>query len=184
MPAEDVRQRAIDAAVELFHREGFGAVGIDRLTTSIGMSKRTLYKYFSSKDDLLLAVLDNCDDMAVGNLPDEDDDSTPRQRILDVFDRQVQYCSNPDFSGCFFGNIATEFRDPGHPAVRIAADHKAQLTRFLTRQAALAGVAAPAELAEQLTVLHIGAADYALMNGHYPESTKNAVAALLTASGI
>lgn len=184
MPGEDPRQRAIDAAVELFHREGFGAVGIDRLTTSIGMSKRTLYKYFDSKDDLLLAVLDSCEGMALRDLPDEDDDSSPRERILAVFDAQAKYCTDPDFAGCFFVNIATEFRDPDHRAVRIAADHKAKLTQFLVRQARLAGVAAPDDLAEQLTVLHTGAADYALLYGHYPDSTRTAVAALLTAAGL
>ncbi|CKI30538.1 TetR/AcrR family transcriptional regulator [Mycolicibacterium smegmatis] len=186
MAAGDVRQRAIEAAVELFHREGFGAVGIDRLTSSIGMSKRTLYKYFDSKDDLLLAVLDSCEEMAIGNLPDESDGATPRERMLDVFDRQAKYCAEPDFSGCFFVNIATEFRDPTHQAVQMAANHKARLTQFFLRQAALAGVseAAASELAEQLTVLHTGAADYALMYGHYPESTKNTAAALLTAAGI
>lgn len=58
------------------------------------------------------------------------------------------------------------------------------LTQFLVRQARGAGVAAPDDIAEQLTVLHTGAADYALLYGHYPDSTRTAVASLLTAAGL
>ena len=184
MPPEETRDRVIDVATTLFHREGFHAIGVDRLSAELGMSKKTLYKHFGSKDELLVQVLDRCDDMAVRDFPDEQDAATVRERLLGVFEAQRAYCSRPEFSGCFFVNIATEFRDPTHPAVRKASFHKSQLGAYVRRQAALAGVADPAVLAEQLVVLHTGAADYALLTGEYPPSTILTVEVLLTAHGV
>lgn len=184
MPPEETRERVIDTATRLFHREGFHAVGVDRLTGELGMSKKTLYRHFGSKDELLIEVLDRCDEMAVRDFPDENDAASPRERILGVFEAQRAYCSQPDFSGCFFVNIATEFRDPAHPAVRKAGFHKSQLGTYIRRQASLAGATDPEVLAEQLTVLHTGAADYALLTGEYPPSTVLTVETLLTAHGI
>ncbi len=68
--------------------------------------------------------------------------------------------------------------------MRRAAFHKGQLGEYVKRQAALGGASDPEALAQQLTFLHNGAADYALLYGRYPEFTQRAVATLLTAHGI
>ncbi|SES37279.1 transcriptional regulator, TetR family [Lentzea xinjiangensis] len=184
MPAEDTRSRLVAHATNLFHREGFHAVGVDRLAADLGISKKTLYKQFRSKDELLTEVLDRCGDMAVQDFPDESDDASPRERLLGVFDAQRAYCEAPEFSGCFFVNIATEFRDPSHPAVRQACFHKSQLHGYVRRQADIAGAHDSESLAEQLVVLHTGAADYALLTGRYPATIRQAVEALLDVHGI
>ncbi|MEE1939712.1 TetR/AcrR family transcriptional regulator [Streptomyces sp. TRM 70361] len=184
MPTEDTRTRLVAHATSLFHREGFHAVGVDRLAAELGISKKTLYKQFRSKDALLAEVLDRCDDMAVRDFPDESDDASPQERLLGVFDAQRAYCEAPEFSGCFFVNIATEFRDPSHPAVRQACFHKSQLHAYVRRQAEIAGALDPEAVAEQLVVLHTGAADYALLTGRYPAAVRGAVEALLDAWGV
>lgn len=184
MSIERTRQRTLDRAQDLFHREGFHTVGVDRLASEIGISKKTLYKHFGSKENLLAEVVDQCDSMAVADLPDEHDDASPYERVLGIFAAQELYCRQPEFSGCFFVNIATELRDPDNPVVRRAGFHKSQITQYVIRQATLAGATDPDGLAEQLTVIHNGAADYAMLYGRYPATTHSAVAALLTAHGM
>src|SRR3954467_2648171 len=51
------RERLVAAAIELFYRHGFGAVGIDRVISTAGVTKTTFYKHFESKDDLMVAAV-------------------------------------------------------------------------------------------------------------------------------
>lgn len=184
MASEDTRDRLVEHATSLFHREGFHTVGVDRVAADLGISKKTLYKQFRSKGELLTEVLDRCHDMAVQDFPDETDDATPRERLLGIFEAQRVHGEAPGFSGCFFVNIGTEFRDPSHPAVRQARSHKDRLHSYVRRQAERAGASESEVLAEQLVVLHTGAADYTLLTGRYPDTVRAAVEALLTAHGI
>ena len=53
------RGRLVAAAIELFYRHGFGAVGIDQIIAKAGVTKSTFYKHFESKDDLLKAIAES-----------------------------------------------------------------------------------------------------------------------------
>ncbi|MFD7948005.1 TetR/AcrR family transcriptional regulator [Streptomyces sp. NPDC059744] len=139
MASENTRDRLVEHATGLFHCEGFRAVGVDRVAADLGISKKTLYKQIRSKGELLTEVLDRCHDMAVRDFPDETDDAAPRERLRGIFEAQRVHGEAPGFSGCFFVNIGTEFRDPSHPAVRQARSHKNQLHGYVRRQAERAG---------------------------------------------
>ncbi|MFW2512675.1 TetR/AcrR family transcriptional regulator [Demequina sp. SO4-13] len=184
MTAEETRERVLQHASELFHREGFHAVGVDRLAATSGISKKTLYQLFPSKMDVLVAVLKDSREMAVADLPAEHDDRSVRERLLGIFEAQRAYATRPEFSGCFFVNVATELRDPTHAAVEVAHLQKSELTKYVRRQAAIAGIHEGDRLAEELTVIHTGAADYSLLTGSYPLSVLHAVEALLDAAGV
>jgi len=56
-PAKTGRERLVATAVDLFYRQGFGAVGIDQIIETAGVTKTTFYKHFESKDDLMLAAV-------------------------------------------------------------------------------------------------------------------------------
>src|SRR5262245_42464997 len=56
------RERLVAAAVELFYRHGFGAVGIDQVIAAAGVTKTTFYKHFESKDDLMVAAVQRRDE--------------------------------------------------------------------------------------------------------------------------
>ena len=56
-PADRTRRRILDAAYDLFYRKGFGRVGVDEIAAVAGVTKRTLYYHFESKDELLASVL-------------------------------------------------------------------------------------------------------------------------------
>jgi hypothetical protein len=51
------RERLVAAAVELFYRSGFAAVGVDQIIAAAGVTKTTFYKHFESKDDLMVAAV-------------------------------------------------------------------------------------------------------------------------------
>ena len=92
------RQRLIDAAADLFYRQGIGAVGVDLVSKAAGVSKRTLYREFGSKDQLIAQSLDAKGPEIIGALPagDEDGDAPPRQQILAMFDRLSWWTASRD----------------------------------------------------------------------------------------
>ena len=57
MPAVSKREQIVAEALKLFYREGFNATGVDKICTQAGVSKKTLYNHFKSKDELVLATL-------------------------------------------------------------------------------------------------------------------------------
>ncbi|MEV6536864.1 helix-turn-helix domain-containing protein [Streptomyces sp. NPDC051639] len=117
-------------------------------------------------------------DMAVRDFPDEADDATPRERLLGVFEAQRASCEAAASAGGYLVNIAGESRDPSHPGTRD------QLYDYVYRQAERAGAREPETLAEQLVMLHTGAADHILRTRRYPDSVDKAVDVLLTTHSI
>ena len=55
---DDTRRRIVNAAYEFFYREGFARANVDAIAETAGVTKRTLYNHFESKDALVAAVLD------------------------------------------------------------------------------------------------------------------------------
>ena len=113
------RQRLIDAAAGLFYSHGIGAVGVDLVSKAAGVSKRTLYREFGSKDRLIAESLDASGDAIVAlYIRPEDGDAPPRQQILAVFGRLSDWMASDTFRGCPFINTATELatRRAGWPA--------------------------------------------------------------------
>src|SRR5216683_7897469 len=111
------RQRLLDAAADLFYRQGIGAVGVDLVTRAAGVSKRTLYQQFGSKDQLVAESLEARGTAILGMyLPADDDGAPARKQILAVFDGLRGWTASAGFRGCPFVNTATELADPGHPA--------------------------------------------------------------------
>jgi AcrR family transcriptional regulator len=140
------RQRLIAAAVELFYRHGFGAVGIDRVIAAAGVTKTTFYKHFEGKDDLMVAAVRQRDEWesaawarAIRKLAGDD----PGRQLLAMLDVMDVWFNDPDFRGCMFMNTAIEFPNPHDPVHQAAAAHKRQ-TRDYFRDLARAAGAVPA----------------------------------------
>lgn len=140
------RDRLVAAAVELFYRHGFGAVGIDRVIAAAGVTKSTFYKHFEGKDDLMVAAVRQRDEWesaawvrAVRKLAGDD----PGRQLLALLDVMDVWFNDPDFRGCMFMNTAIEFPNPHDPVHQAAAAHKRQ-TRDHFRNLARAAGAAPA----------------------------------------
>lgn len=155
------RDRLLDAAGELFYREGVG-VGVDALCKAAGVSKRSMYLLFDSKDDLIAAGLDR-HGPGYDALLRPPDGGTPRERVLHVFRVQDGLTDDPAYRGCPLVATATELKDPTHPANAVARRHKQALTDFFAAEARAAGVADPDTLAAQLTLVFDGGAARAVV---------------------
>lgn len=144
-PPRQGRQRLVAAAVELFYRHGFAAVGIDRIIAEAGVTKSTFYKHFDGKDDLMVAAVQMRDewesqawDRAVRKLAGDD----PAGQLLATVDVMDLWFNDPDFHGCMFLNAALEFPNPHDPVHQAAAAYK-QRVRDHRRDLALVAGADP-----------------------------------------
>src|SRR5271170_6246068 len=115
LPAKpSMKERILDTADRLFYLKGIRAIGVDTIAATIGISKRTLYNHFPSKDALIAAYLER----RCAPLPDSDKD--PRQQILGAFDRLGKSFRRPGFRGCAFVNAVVELGEADHAAAGIA----------------------------------------------------------------
>lgn len=126
-PPRTGRERLVVAAVELFYRHGFGAVGIDRVIAQAGVTKTTFYKHFESKDDLMVAAVrrrDEWESQAWANAVRKLAGNDPARQLLAMLDVMDVWFNDPDFHGCMFMNTAAEFPNPHDPVHQAAAAYK------------------------------------------------------------
>ena len=180
------RERLLRAAAELFYRDGVAAVGVERLCQTAGISKKSMYQLFATKDDVVAESLRAFGAGEVARYTAvQEADLTPRARILHTFERLEERAGGPGFLGCPFVNTAIEMRDPAHPGSVVAREFKQRLTTFFEEQAHLGGATDPATLAAQLTVVFDGSAVRAVMQARGLDGIALRTAtALLDAAGI
>ncbi|MER7938054.1 MULTISPECIES: TetR/AcrR family transcriptional regulator [unclassified Streptomyces] len=153
------RDRLLEAAAELFYRDGV-SVGVEALCRSAGVSKRSMYQLFDSKDEMLAASLERRRPWYEAQLTPTDGagaPATPRERVLYVFERLAKGSANPGYQGCPYLAVLVELKDPEHPASMVARAVKDRLVGFFREQAEQGGAAAPAVLARQLMLVFDGA---------------------------
>ncbi|MEU9190776.1 TetR/AcrR family transcriptional regulator [Streptomyces sp. NPDC048484] len=151
------RERLLEAAATLTYRDGVN-IGVDALCKAAGVSKRSMYQLFESKDELLAASLEERTSTYVATLlPTADDGRSPRERILHVFDQLTSQAAAPDFQGCRFLVVQIELKDQSHPASRVAHRVKENLTAFFRAEAEKGGASDPYLLARQLILVFDGA---------------------------
>jgi AcrR family transcriptional regulator len=151
------RERLLEAAATLTYRDGVG-IGVDALCRAAGVSKRSLYQLFESKDELLAASLEERSSAFVATLlPAADDGRSPRERILHVFGQLEEQAGAPDFQGCRYLAAQIELKDQSHPASRVAHRVKANLAAFFRAEAEQGGASDPDLLARQLILVFDGA---------------------------
>tara|TARA_R110000823_G_scaffold307678_4_gene430946 strand:- start:4928 stop:5494 length:567 start_codon:yes stop_codon:yes gene_type:complete len=167
MPPASKRDIIVNEALKLFYRNGFHATGVDRIIAEAGVSKKTLYSHFRTKDELILATLRKRDEMFRNKMMRETERraSSPEGRLLAVFDFLTGWFKEPDFSGCMFINAAAEFADPDNPSHMVSAEHKRLVAEYICQQAELAGAKDPEALSHEINLLMEGAIVYAYVMG-------------------
>ena len=172
------RERILDAATTLFYRDGINTTGVDRLAAHANVSKRTLYKHFPSKTDLVTAYLCGIHDSGGYDTEQKllDRDRTPRDQLLSLFEGQA----GGRIRGCPFHNAAVEAVGEMPGAESVVHKHKREFVDSLSRLALDAGATEPGRLANQLAILFEGAAALATsMNSSEPFPYARAAAAAL-----
>jgi len=175
------RDRIMNAASDLFYREGTQNVGIDRIIAESGVAKMSLYNHFKSKDALIAAWLQQRD----ANWRDwfqktvEQQAAEPAERLLAMFDALEAWFSQPDFRGCAFINSSVELVDPEHPGYQVAIEHQQAIYDYILQLVQAAEIPNPDAVAEQLLLLVEGAIVVAMMR-RSPVAAKHAKAAAAT----
>jgi AcrR family transcriptional regulator len=162
------RRRIVEAAHQLFYRQGYARVSVDAIAARSKLTKRTLYSHFRSKDDLLAAVLIRYRELQMDRLqvidarmPNEQD-----AMIDSLFSQLAEWAGKPRFSGAGFTRIVMELADlPGHPARAIARSAKATTEDWLTQRLTRTSVAAPKTRAREVMLLIEGATALMLIHG-------------------
>lgn len=153
------RERVERAAYQLFSRRGVRAVGVDTVISEANVAKMTLYRNFSSKDDLVLAFLRRREAVwTIGWLRAEATcrATTPVARLLAVFEIFDEWFQETDFEGCSFLTTMLEFADRSHPVRQAAVVHLERVRAFLRELADAAGATDPDGLARQWHILMKG----------------------------
>jgi len=150
------RRRILEAANELFYREGIDATGVERLASEASVSKRTLYRHFPSKvavvEEYLRTIQRDVGD-PIHPGPDAEK-RTPRARLLSLF---VSPVSNGSLRGCPFHNAAVEAGDAVPEVQSIVREYKREFIGGVTSLAKQARATNPKLLGSQLAVLYEGA---------------------------
>ncbi len=172
-------QRILAAADQLFYTQGIRAVGVDTVAAEAGVSKRTLYNHYPSKDALIAAYLtERFQHMAPSDKP-------AREQLLGAFDRLERMLVDGSFRGCPYVNAVTEIGDPKHAAARIALQFKEQRRLWYRALLERLGVRDPDALATQLQILAEGVLAAGIVRGDpaVARSARAAAEVLLNAAG-
>jgi AcrR family transcriptional regulator len=150
-------RRILEVASALFYRHGIHAIGVDTIAAESGVTKRTLYDRFGSKDELVAAYLRARDERwrarVVAAVEAETD---PVRRALAPFAVLEGWVDDAS-RGCAFVNAFAELDRTDHPGRPVIDDEKRWLRELFARELGSAGVADPDGLALQLLVVHEGA---------------------------
>ena len=155
----DGRDRILDTAYDLFSAHGTRAVGVDRIIAEAGTAKMTLYRNFASKDELIVAFLAVREERWTrGWLQAEVERraSTPRERLLAIFDVFGEWFEREDFEGCSFINVMLEVDDPGSPVRQDSVRRLHAIRDFIGGLAREAGVDGVDGFARQWHILMKG----------------------------
>ena len=152
------RQRIIDSAYSLFSQRGIRAVGVDEVISTAGVAKATLYKHFSSKDDLVVAFLEERETrwtLGMVEAGARRRGSTPEEQLLAIFDVFGDWFRSEDFDGCSFINVLLEL-GPDHPAGRACVRHLDNIRSVVAKLAGEAGLRDPEVFAKSWHILMKG----------------------------
>jgi AcrR family transcriptional regulator len=163
----EARERILETADRLFYQEGVRAVGVDRIIAEAGVAKMTLYNHFPSKDDLILAVLQHREQIALEffRTAMERHGKKTKNSLRAFFAALKDWFETPGFRGCAFQNAAVELADPAHPGSAFARGHKRRFSEFLRGLVEEAVGKSAAKIAAAVAILVEGAIVTAVVQG-------------------
>jgi AcrR family transcriptional regulator len=180
-----MKERILDTADRLFYLRGIRAIGVDTIAAEIGISKRTLYNHFPSKDALISAYLERR--FMQHTPPDKRSEKSPVEQILGTFDSLERRFSAKDFRGCPFVNAVAELGADAQPVVRKIAIAFKESRRLWFRDLLMQlGVNRAEALATQLVLLVDGsiAQDLVRDDPAMARAAKEAAKVLLASAGV
>jgi AcrR family transcriptional regulator len=161
------KELLLETALNLFNEHGFHNTGIDMVQSVSGVSKTTMYKYFKSKDELIIEVLrmrhnqfSEWMDTQVAEFSKAYEDK-PCGKLRAMFDALHEWIQRDSFCGCNFINACAEFTDCSHPIHQLATDHKLSVQKYVQNLLEQAEIPESEALAIKICLLMDGAIVYA-----------------------
>lgn len=181
------RQRLLDAALELFQRQGIRATPVDQIISHAHTQVPILYRHYGDKDGMIVAATDHWDSDFRARLDHVlQAHDTPRAKLLALFDFLERWLADHQWRGWLVADAAMEFADnTTHGVHQVVAHHRHAMRALLGDLAATAGARDPNALAVQVQVLLDGAMIGAILD-HGPDPIRAAraeVEILLSAAG-
>lgn len=165
--SDRLRQQILETASQLFYQKGIQNVGINEIIATSGVAKRTLYRHFASKDELIEKVMNyratewlRWFETAIQNRG-----NTAKEKLLATFDVLREWYASPDFRGCPFINAVLEIADADHPAHHISVEVRESIRMQIERLATQAGVTDAKSFSQQYLLLIGGASLMATIEG-------------------
>lgn len=179
-PKQTMKERILETADKLFYLQGIRAIGVDTIAAEIGISKRTLYNHFPSKDALISAYL------ARRFVQPRPSDKPPVEQILGTFDSLERRFSSRDFRGCPFVNAVAELGTEDQAVRKIAIAFKESRRLWFRDLLVQLDVADAEGLATQLALLVDGsiAQDLVRNDPAMARAAKQAATVLLANAGV
>ncbi len=180
----ETRQQIIDAAYTLFYQSGFIRAGVDAVADAAGITKRTLYQHFNSKDELIEVVLQHQHEMALKRIRKwaETIDGEPDQMVRTLFAKLAKWAAEKNWQGSGFTRAAVEFADlPGHPARKAARRQKKEVETYLVEKFASQGLDDAKQLVREVMLLIEGCQTLALIHNNldYIDAARHAALILV-----
>lgn len=158
MRVQTTRERLLDAAYRIIAEESLSHLSIDRVAMRAGLSRRTFFLHFDSKDQLLAEVLDYIRpafaEMYESWSRQLDPGLMVEERIYALFRRMIELADDPHWKGCCFLRVSAEFGDRrGHPVHAVVAQAHHDMEHWLAWELGKGDYTAPSLVAKQLVVL-------------------------------
>jgi AcrR family transcriptional regulator len=162
------RERILETAYQLFYERGFARISMDAVAARAGVTKRTLYNHFTSKDALLGGILKRQSALAVARVRAwaTQQSGTAADLVETIFAGLSAWAGKKRWEGPGFTRLALELADlPGHPARTAARRHKATIERILAGEFRRLGQPRPDAAARTVVLLTEGATILTLIHG-------------------
>lgn len=164
--SSETRDIILDVTEKLIYRHGIAATGMDLLVKTAGVSRKSIYRYFANKDELVIAALQRRDERWMQWLRDEVERSEGSgECLLALFDALRRWFGSADFRGCAFINTSGETGNAQDPVRLLAKAHKQKLFEYALELCQAHGTPDPERQAAQLLILIDGAITVALVMG-------------------
>ena len=153
------RERILAVAADLFYRHGIRAIGVEAVAEAAGTNKMTLYRHFTSKDELVAEYLRRLAEKASASWDRlaAEHPGNPRAQLRGWLENMAAHVGSDDQRGCALANAAVELPEKDHPARRVIEAFKTGQRQRIIDLCAAAELAQPEMLADELFLLLEGA---------------------------
>jgi AcrR family transcriptional regulator len=154
-----LREKILTTASNLFQTQGINSTGVDMIVAVAGTTKMTLYKYFGSKEVLILEVLKQGHQDFQNWLNDKLSSNTkqPTEKLQKLFDYIEEWVTSPDFHGVGFIKASAEFPKEDNPVHQLSSQQSQQFKQYIHHLAIEANIKDAEGLTLQLSLLFEGA---------------------------